>query len=122
MYTKRIPALNKASAEGKLSIDPTMTVERMNAALPANCRWSADNYNHLFEQPTQFYAVAISLALLKADDKINVYLAWGYVGVRIVHSLVQAISNKIMLRFQVFLLSSSIVAALTARAAMVLLQ
>jgi hypothetical protein len=73
--------------------------------------------NHLFEQPTQFYAVAIALSLIGADDPLNVKLAWGYVGIRVVHSVVQSLYNPIMKRFSLFALSSSVLAALTARGA-----
>ena len=33
-------------------------------------------------------------------------LAWAYVGIRVLHSLVQATSNKVMLRFPLFVLSA----------------
>jgi hypothetical protein len=89
----------------------------MNNALPHDARWPADNYNHLLEQPTQFYAVALALALLGADDDLNVKLAWGYVGIRVAHSLVQAITNRIPVRFSLFALSSVALAGLTGRAA-----
>jgi hypothetical protein len=90
----------------------------MNAALPADVRWPADNYNHLHEQPTQFYAISLALALLGADDDLNVKLAWGYVGIRVVHSLVHAVANPIMVRFFLFVLSSATLAGLTARSAL----
>ena len=32
--------------------------------LPSEVARIADNYNHLFEQPTLFYAIAISIAVL----------------------------------------------------------
>ena len=80
-------------------------------------RWKADNYNHLMEQPTQFYAIMFALIHLKANDNLTVGLAWGYVGLRVVHSLVQSISNPIMVRFQIFALSSVALLGLTARAA-----
>jgi hypothetical protein len=95
------------------------TFVEMNNALPHDVRWPADNYNHLHEQPTQFYAVALALALLGADDGLNVKLAWGYVGVRVVHSLVHSIANPIMVRFSLFALSSILLAGLTGRAAQV---
>jgi len=43
-----------------------------------------------------------------------------YVGVRVVHSLVHALFNPIMIRFSLFALSSIVFAGLTARAAQVL--
>ena len=35
---------------------------------------------HLMEQPTIFYAIVFALVLMGFDARINVYLAWGYVG------------------------------------------
>jgi hypothetical protein len=80
--------------------------------LPSNVRWKADNYNHLMEQPTIFYAVALTLAIIGAGDGINLELAWAYVGLRVVHSLVQVLINKIELRFSIFFLSSLVLIGL----------
>ncbi len=74
--------------------------------LPPSVRWKADNYNHLMEQPTIFYAVAIVLAMIGEGGGVNATFAWVYVGLRVVHSFVQSIGNKIELRFLVFIFSS----------------
>lgn len=68
------------------------------------------------EQPTQFYATALALALMGAEDSLTVGLAWAYVGARVVHSLIHAISNPVMIRFQVFAVSSFILLGLTVKA------
>ena len=86
--------------------------------LPPHVRWKADNYNNLMEQPTLFYAVVITLALLGEDDALNVALAWMYVGLRVVHSLVQALVNIVLLRLAVFLTASIVLLAMTIRAAL----
>ena len=112
MYVTRIPAMLKAN----MKPDPyAPRGEQMNT-LPANVRWKADNYNHLMEQPTVFYAVALTLALLGQGDGINLTLAWIYVGIRVVHSLVQALINKIEVRFVLFVLSSLVLVGLTINA------
>lgn len=117
MYATRLPAMFKA----KMKSDPyAPRGEQMNQ-LPANVRWKADNYNHLMEQPTIFYAIALTLALMDAGSGINLTLAWAYVGLRVAHSLVQAIINKIELRFVIFVLSSLALIGLTFNAASVLL-
>jgi hypothetical protein len=116
MYGTRIPAVLKY----KPSISPSSTKEEFNGKLPPQVRWKADNYNHLHEQPTQFYAIALTLALLGADDKVNVGLAWGYVGLRVVHSLVQAVNNKVMLRFKIFVGSSVVLLGMAGRAAVLM--
>ena len=59
LYATRIPAIQAA----KKPMDPTMTAADLNAVIPPQVRWKADNYNHLHEQPTLFYAIALTLAL-----------------------------------------------------------
>jgi hypothetical protein len=88
--------------------------------IPANVRWKADNYNHLHEQPTIFYAVAITLAILGAGGGLNATLAWLYVGLRVVHSLIQATVNQVIPRFLVFVLASLVLFVLALRAALLL--
>jgi hypothetical protein len=113
LYATRIPAIVK----GKVVLDPTQRKEDFNAQIPARARWKADNYNHLMEQPTLFYAVALTLALSGAGDGLNLGLAWAYVGLRVAHSLVQALGNIILLRFAVFMISSMVLLAMALRAA-----
>lgn len=108
MYVTRIPAIQKM----KMKLDPNSPRGEQMSTLPASVRWKADNYNHLFEQPTIFYAIALTLAMLGAGDGTNLTLAWIYVGMRVVHSLVQALINKIELRFAVFFLSSLVLIGL----------
>lgn len=87
-------------------------------SLPANVQWKAHNHNHLMEQPTLFYAICTVLALSGTGDGMNAWIAWTYVGLRIVHSLVQALDNRVKPRFLLFVLSSVALAALTLHAAM----
>ena len=114
LYATRIPAMQKA----KVALDPNMTSADIAAALPPSVRWKADNYNHLMEQPTIFYATALALAVAGQGDGLNGSLAWGYVGLRIAHSLVQATTNIIMLRWALFMTSSLVLLVLAVRAAM----
>jgi hypothetical protein len=79
-------------------------------------QWKSHNYNHLMEQPTLFYAIAITLALMDFGGGINYWLAWGYVGFRIVHSLIQCTVNIIAYRLPVFLLASLCLLGLTVHA------
>lgn len=113
MYATRLPAMREA----RIVPDPNAVRGEQVATLPARVRWKADNYNHLMEQPTVFYAVALGLAVLGEGHGINLTLAWVYVGVRVVHSLVQTTINKIELRFGIFALSSLVLIALTISAA-----
>lgn len=110
MYATRIPAMLKAGIDAKGMVGSTGA--SLRAQLPDNVSWKADNYNHLHEAPTLFYAVAIVLAIIGQGDGLNTTLAWAYVGLRIAHSLVQATVNRVAVRFALFALSSLALMAL----------
>ena len=112
MYATRIPAV----VAMKMVLDPNVPKGEQMATLPPNVRWKADNYNHLMEAPTMFYAVALTLAVAGAGHGVAVAMAWVYVGLRIIHSLVQVTSNNIPTRFAVFVLSTLAQAVLVALA------
>jgi hypothetical protein len=115
MYALRIPAMNAAGIDP----DDARHPGSLNV-LPPNVRAVADNYNHLHEQPTIFYALAFYTQLAGAVDVLSVQLAWAYVGLRVVHSLVQNTANKVAIRFSVFCLSSLVLIAMTIRNLMAL--
>ena len=114
MYATRIPAMSKAH----IKPDDARKTKTLDDTLPEQVQWKAHNYNHLHEQPTVFYAVCIILALLGLGDGVNALLAWIYVGLRILHSLVQVTANKVMVRFVLFALSSVILIVLIVDAAL----
>ncbi|RMY73533.1 hypothetical protein D0863_03802 [Hortaea werneckii] len=114
MYALRIPAMSKY----KVDVSPDKIKDDMANKVPASVHWPAENYNHLMEQPTQFYAIALAMNQMGLKDSTSVKLAWTYVGLRIVHSLVQSTNNKIMVRFQLFAASSLVLLGLTAKGVM----
>jgi len=115
MYATRIPAMRALRLDpNALANDPEVTLDRV---LPPQIQWKAHNYNHLHEAPTVFYAVAIVLAITGQGDGYNAMLGWFYVAARIVHSLIQATVNRVIVRFAVFVFSSLVLIVLIARAA-----
>ena len=113
MYATRIPAIGKADIPvAEMGHPGGMTY------LPSEVRRIADNYNHLFEQPTLFYATCIAIAVAGHVDAVAVNVAWVFVGIRVVHSLIQASVNIVLLRFGVFLLSWVALLVLLIREAM----
>ena len=118
MFAIRLPALRR--------IDPAISGRRglrgsdLEGVVPDQAQWPGHNYTHLMEQPTIFYAIAISLALLGHGGGISLILAWLYVGFRIAHSIVQSTTNVVPLRFLLFLLASVCLMALTIQAVLVL--
>ena len=117
LYATRIPAMVRQ----KITYDPRRPSEEFQAQLPPTVRWKADNYNHLLEQPTLFYAVALTLTLLGADEAVNTALAWGYVGLRVLHSFVQATVNVVLVRFAIFIAATVVLLVMSLRAAWILL-
>ncbi|WP_285712952.1 MAPEG family protein [Erythrobacter oryzae] len=115
MYATRIPAMLKAGLDAKGMVGTTGA--SLRAQLPDTVSWKADNYNHLHEAPTLFYAVAIVLAIIGQGDGFNTTLAWAYVACRVLHSIVQATWNKVAVRFALFALSSLALMALILHAA-----
>ena len=118
LYATRLPAMMRA----RTRLDPTQPRDVMLGGLPPQVRWKADNYNHLMEQPTLFYATALTLALLGQGDGLNLGLAWAYVVLRVLHSLIQALVNIIIVRFSVFMIASGVLVVLALRAAMAVFQ
>jgi hypothetical protein len=118
MYATRIPAMNKAGIDAKNLVGGEGS--SLRAKLPDTVSWKADNYNHLHEAPTVFYAVAIVLAIIGQGDGFNTILAWAYVGLRIAHSIVQATINRVIVRFALYALSSLVLMALILHAALAL--
>jgi hypothetical protein len=117
MYATRIPAIRGA----RMRLDPDRPRGEQMSELPPHVRWKADNYNHLMEMPTLFYATAIVLAAVSSAPGVDAALAWSYVGLRVVHSIFQASVNKIMVRFTLFVVSSLVLLAMAVRAALALL-
>lgn len=113
MYATRIPAIGAA----KMKMDSNAPRGEQMSTLPPQVRWKADNYNHLMEQPTLFYALVISLALMDEGSGISLCMAWAYVLLRVLHSLIQVLTNKILVRFSLFVLSNIPLFVLTFNAA-----
>jgi len=111
MYATRIPAMQRA----KLNPQDVRFPAQLNA-LPDSARQVADNYNHLMEQPTIFYALVFYIYLSGGQDQLYIWLAWAYVGLRVIHTLIQSTINVVMLRFSVFTLSTLVLMAMAARA------
>lgn len=119
MYATRLPAMARAGIDGTKLVGSTGRGLRddLVAAGETRASWVADNYNHLLEQPVIFYAVALMLAVSDAGAGLNTTLAWAYVALRIVHSLIQATINIVIYRFAAFALASLALMALIIQAA-----
>jgi hypothetical protein len=122
MYATRLPAMSRAGIDGTKMVGSTGKSLRDDLVAKGEERasWVADNYNHLHEAPTVFYAVALTLAMIGQGDGFNATLAWAYVGLRVAHSLTQIVFNRVLVRFALFVLSTLALMALVLHAAMAL--
>jgi len=112
MAVKRAPMIRgREIPDGSRGVD-------LERAAPGKAHWPAHNYTHLTEQPTVFYAIVFALILMGFDAPINVWLAWGYVALRVLHSIVQATINVVKIRFPLFALSTLCLFGLTLHAAL----
>lgn len=120
LYATRLPAMARARIDGLKMVGSTGKGLRddLVAAGEERASWVADNYNHLMEQPTVFYAVALALAFMGQGSGFNATIAWAYVALRVAHSLVQVTVNRVAVRFGLFVLSNLALAMLVLHAAM----
>jgi hypothetical protein len=112
MYATRIPAMQEAGIDPQDAAYPGTWSHRLRRP---QVRSVADNYNHLHEQPTIFYALMFFAALTGGGDGFALWLGWAYVVLRIVHSLVQATLNRVIVRFALFALGSIVLMVLAVR-------
>lgn len=117
LYATRLPAMSRLKVDPDiLARDPEASLDRL---LPPHVQWKAHNYNHLHEAPTLFYAACLVLAMVGHGQGLNASLAWVYLLIRVVHSLVQATVNKVIARWALFMASTLVLAALVIRAGLV---
>jgi hypothetical protein len=115
MYAVRFPALARKgiSLKGRVGSKGG----DLDGVVEPEVQWKAHNHNHLMEQPTLFYAICLSLALMDFGGGINLWLAWAYVAFRVVHSLIQVTVNIVRWRFLAHLAASLCLLGLTVHAA-----
>jgi hypothetical protein len=115
MFITRIPAMSKLKIHPQKGQD----TNKLRDLLPKEVTRISNNYNHLFEQPTLFYAVAISIAVLGHVDSLHVWCAWAYAILRISHSITQATIDLVLIRFILFILSWVALSIMVVREAMI---
>lgn len=106
MAGTRLPAMKKTGSNLD-NARPGGRGSDLEGVIPDTVNWKSHNYSHLMEQPTLFYATVVILALAGAGHGMNLYLAWGYVIIRIIHSIWQATVNLVNVRFMLFMTSTA---------------
>lgn len=114
MTVTRMPAMKQAG----LSLEDAAHTSDLRAKMPSSARRIGDNYNHLFEAPTLFYAVSLAIIVAGAADPIQATCAWIFLASRILHSLVQATINFVPLRIVFYTISWLSLATMVVRGAL----
>ncbi len=114
MVATRVPAMSAARIDAQDAQDTS----RLRDLLPPEVQRVANNYNHLFEQPTLYYAVVLMIAVAGQVDDLHVGCAWAFTGLRVAHSCVQATIDIVMVRFSLFLLAWVVLGVMIVRGLM----
>ena len=72
----------------------------------------ARSFHNQLETPILFYVLVILALITTKADMLFVVMSWIWVAVRIAHAFVHVTSNRISLRFPLFLVSVVILAAM----------
>ena len=114
MYVRRIAFIrgNQLSPED-LAIPGELA--RLSPAAVSN---PSDNLKNLFEIPVLFYALALYLFVTAQVDAAYLFAAWVFVAFRALHSAVHCTFNLVLLRFNLYLVSTLALWFMFARAAL----
>ena len=91
-HMRRNPPTAESFADGEAAMRYFRPVE-----MPAN------NLANLFEMPVLYFALVPLLLLTRHGDHIQIVLAWAYVALRALHSVIHVGPNKVIARFAAYL-------------------
>ncbi len=97
MYASRVAEMKRE----RIHPQAVATSAQMAARL-ADTR-AADNFRNLFELPVLFYLALVVLALTAYVTVATLVLAWLFVALRIVHSVIHCTYNRVYHRFLAYL-------------------
>jgi hypothetical protein len=106
LYAVRIPEMRRRRIHPQ-----SVATSTLKAGAYEDTR-ASDNFTNLFEVPVLFYVAAFTAILAGLVTPLSLGLAWAYVALRVLHSLIQCSYNKVMHRFAVYSLSCLVLLAL----------
>ena len=108
LYIVRIPEMRR------LRIHPqSVATSAQKSARLVDTR-AADNFVNLLEVPVLFYLALVVAHQTAQVTPLVLGLAWAFVAGRVLHSLIQCTYNKVMHRFAVYSISTTVAWALWA--------
>jgi hypothetical protein len=114
-----ITRLNEISSK---NISPQQLASRTKSqSLLLDSANPADNFKNLFEMPVLFYLAVLLSLILFIQDQLLVQLAWVFVILRAIHSLIHCTYNRVMHRFVAYLASCVLLVLMWFRLALYIL-
>ncbi len=110
----------KAARKGQVTTQDFKLGE--SGKVPEATRIPNRNFMNLLEVPVLFYIVCLVLCLTQKGDALALQLAWAYVALRVLHSLIHLSYNRVMHRLTAFALSNGVLVVIWARLLLSLLQ
>lgn len=83
-----------------------------SAAVPDAVRIPNRNYMNLLEVPVLFYVVCLLIYVAVLPSPVAIWLAWTYVVLRMLHSVVHLTYNHVVQRLLIFAASNCVLLAL----------
>jgi hypothetical protein len=111
MYILRLPYI----INNRIKVQSLLSPDAVNTLLPEHVNRPANNLKNLFELPILFFVLCLAWFLSQQVDPVFVNLAWVFVALRYVHSLIHCTVNIVVLRFVFYVLSSFVLVAMVAR-------
>lgn len=101
MFLTRVQGIKS----GQVDFRYFKTYNHAEKDLPILMTQASRNFTNLFEVPTLFYMVCAFSLITQQVDGFFLWLAWIYVALRYMHSIIHLTNNKIMPRMAVYGLS-----------------
>ena len=88
-----------------------------SASVPGHVSIPNRNYMNLLELPVLFYVVCLLLFVTNNHSALAVQLAWAFVALRVLHSLIHLSYNNVIHRLTAFALSNTVLVIMWVNAA-----
>ena len=98
MYVERLGQMRRQR------IHPQAVASSAQMAALVNDTRAVDNFRNLFELPVLFYLAVVVAFLTEQVSGLMLGLAWTFVALRVAHSAIHCSYNKVMHRFEAYLL------------------
>ena len=102
LYARRIPAMRKVGVPTQEYTTP----DKGAALLPEAVSYPSNNFKNLFELPVLFYGLCLYLFVTQSAATADIFAAWLFFGLRVLHSAIHCTVNVVIARFAAYFLAA----------------